>query len=537
MSILPIRGVGEIGIVPDLASYDLPLNAWASGRNVRFKNKTITRSPVFKNITHAFPMASTPTIVVDTAESPNVGCITTILTDGTIKQLYNGVVSVVSPVVPMEVLTTRPTAARLGGVTYLNSLTNVPLFRASPDDGAFSPIPGWGASDRCVALRSYKDYLVALNVTKGTNQYENMIKWSDASMVGAPPANWDTASLSSHAGENVLSDATGYLIDGFTLGNSFILYGSHETYSMSFIGTPLIFTFDKLFSDLGVFTTDCVVEVDGKHYVFGRNGIYLHDGMSKITISDGKVTDYIYGRIDSTKEKRCFVVHNRTRSEITFCYPSIQAAWAISDTQGCNEGAVFNYAEGTWSFVDLPGVVSVTLTSMPTSPTWESLGTWESMSSTWAALGGTAPQITLMMSAGNTALGISPKVHFYDELFVGLISNSPDPDLDWAAWITTSLKDSDEMGSGLGTRKVIRSLLPQAVTQPSQGSIKVSTGTAESPNGSMSWTDPMQFNPATQYKCDFRTQGRYLGIKFEFPQQTNAVLSGYDVDIELIAQR
>ena len=71
------------------------------------------------------------------------------------------------------------------------------------------------------------------------------------------------------------------IVDGLELGTNFVIYSSSEAILMEFVGGTFLFNFRKLFGDEGVINTNCVVEVDGRHYVFGQNEIYVTDGTSR----------------------------------------------------------------------------------------------------------------------------------------------------------------------------------------------------------------------------------------------------------------
>jgi hypothetical protein len=539
MSVIPIRGVGEIGIIADLLPYDVPFNAWNSGRNIRFKNKTISRASVFRKLNTPFTFTGDPAVITDAAKSGAQGVLVSVQSDGVFRQLFNGVHSVVSPTVPWSATLERIVTARLGGVTYFSNPDNRPVYRADPAVGAFAYLPGWATNDRCASLRPYKDFLVALNVTKGSVNFENMIKWSDATQANSPPANWDTTSPSSLAGETVLNDARGKLVDGVTLGNSMILYGTKETYRMIFIGAPFVFAFEKAFDDLGVLSVDCVVEVDGKHYVFGNDAIYVHDGMAKVAISDNRVTERIYSRLDASKANRCFAFVNKMKSEVVFCYPSVgdDCAWRLSEITGCNEAVVYNYADNTWSFLDMPSVVSSAIAVTPIVTTWNDLATWDTLSSSWRAFDGSAPELTVVVSTGNATRGVGRTIYFYDDLFGGLLSNPVETALLWPAYVESSVKDSDELSATLSSRKLVRSITPQVMSKSADGHILVSLGSAKNPNTDVLWTGPRQFMLRDDYKCDFRVNGRYLLLKFEIPSSVDAEISGYDIDLDVISER
>lgn len=540
MPILPIRGVGDIGVITDIRPYDLPVTAWAKARNVRFRNKKISRSSVFKNLNTSVTFTATPVIAVDASVSGSQGCVVIPQADGVIKQLFNGLVTDVSPTLPVwGTLTSRVTATRLGGVTYLNSEEGGPLYRSKPADLSFSRLPGFGTNYKAKTLRSYRDYVIGLNVTKDSVRYPNMIKWSDVVQAGSPPPNWDVTNLASHAGENVINDARGALVDGLALGNTFILYGSEETYRMYFIGTPLIFAVEKLFDDLGVNGQDCAVEIDGKHYVFGNDQIYMHDGVQKISLSDGKVSEKIFGSINFSKRDDCFVFQNPSQSEIFFCYPSTsdEVKWSSNDVTGCNEAAVYNYTTGVWSFVDLPGITSALMASFPIDTTWNDLGTWATTVGTWRSYEGSEPQLPVVLSSGNPAMAHAAQLYFMDNLKDGFLSNVADSRFLFDGYVETSIKDTDDMGGTLASTKLVSNLFPQALALSPDAYMSISIGSAKTTSSPILWSNPVLFYPETDYKCDFRVTGRYLTMKFIIPALVDVMFSGFDLNISVVAER
>ena len=101
-----------------------------------------------------------------------------------------------------------------------------------------------------------------------------------------------------------------------------------------------------------------MVEVEGKHYVFGPFDIYVHDGTSKQSICDERVKNFIFGALNNADADRCFVQHNPTLNEIYFCYKSGDQHVAFPNADRCNRAAAYNYRNDSWSFMDLPNVSS-----------------------------------------------------------------------------------------------------------------------------------------------------------------------------------
>ena len=47
---LPIRGLGSVGVVTDVDPYNLPINGFTRGKNVRFREGKVSHGPVFRDV-------------------------------------------------------------------------------------------------------------------------------------------------------------------------------------------------------------------------------------------------------------------------------------------------------------------------------------------------------------------------------------------------------------------------------------------------------------------------------------------------------
>ena len=54
--LMPIRNVGDIGVVTDILPSALPTNAFTKAKNVRFDEGKVARSPVFRSIKDSLGM-------------------------------------------------------------------------------------------------------------------------------------------------------------------------------------------------------------------------------------------------------------------------------------------------------------------------------------------------------------------------------------------------------------------------------------------------------------------------------------------------
>lgn len=537
---LPVRGLGMVGVITDISPTDLPASAWSNARNVRFDGDAVTRASVFKPF--LLPQdfaASPPVLVLDDTLRSNTKSITTLRQNGTLTRIADGLISDVSPTTPFGASLGNMTAATVGEVMYVNNQVNVPISYAN-GEARYSQLPttagtGWPTATRCKALRSYKDYLVALNLTDANLEYPNKIMWSDAVQVGQRP-NWDIAGDSSQAGDNVLNVSTGRIVDGAELGDQFIIYGTKEVFLMSFIGGSFIFAFRKLFNNFSIMTQNCVVEVNSRHYVFCEDDIMVTDGSSYESICNGKIKRKLFGRIDYSKRDNCRVFHNSLHSEIIFAYPSSASdcAWTMNDI-GCNEAAVFNYVNNTWAFIDLPNVSSATESTHPIGAielgkTWAtSIGTWADQNNTWAFTTA-SPSTLIMAQTGNSAEG--SKLVFYDDDTTGRIGNEADPATYWGAWAEMVLYDFDDLGIPITDSKLIRSLSPQIITENSTKPVGFQIKSDKLVTDSTPWPEVRMFNPHEQFRLDYRVSGRYISLRYSIPQNTDARFNGFDLMIE-----
>ena len=537
---LPIRGLGTVGVITDAAPHDLPESAWSDARNVRFLNESVVRSSVFKPFTLQQNFtASDPLWMVDDSLWSTTKSVTTVRANGTLTRISEGLITDASPTTAMSAIIGNVTGAIVGSVSYINTTNNRPISIAH-GEARYSYIPHWPTNDRCLSLRKYRDFLIALNVTKNnTTEFPNMVKWSDAIQVGTRPS-WDVAALNGLAGENVLNDSTGYIVDGLELGNSFMIYGTREAWRMDYIGGELVFSFDKVFNDFSIMTQNCAVEVNSKHYVFCEDDIVVTDGITRESICDQKIRGRVFQSVDFAKRDQCRVILNSIKNEILFCYPSSSsaAAWEAGDL-GCNEAAVFNYSTGTWSFIDLPNVthgheVAHPVGSVALANTWDGLATWNNLKSNWSFA--PASPMTLILSGGSNGTRRG-NVFFFDDDVDGRIGNPADLTIYWPAWAEMRLCDFDALGLPVVASKLVKMIAPQVIV-PDPGQFVNFYVMADMNNRSeANWTAPMPFYPFEHYKLNCRASGRYISIRYEIPFGTSASLSGFDLELVKIAGR
>ena len=95
MPTLPIRDLGGVGIATDPNPYNLPINGFTAGKNVRFDEGKVKRAPVFRNIKDTLGFKPRGAFGV-TGSSANFDTILMATDDYAIKEYANGTVTDVS---------------------------------------------------------------------------------------------------------------------------------------------------------------------------------------------------------------------------------------------------------------------------------------------------------------------------------------------------------------------------------------------------------------------------------------------------------
>ncbi len=537
MSNLPVRNLGELGIISDINSYDLPANAFSAGVNVRFDNGKVTRAPVFRNVKD---LATSTNVIGHMFSIPDItgGPEAIIVIESDYSSFTSITGSTETDVTPISITTgdtQQPfTSCFLGNIAYVNRKSNVP-FKKALSDTDFVALPNWDSSWRCGVLRPYKDTLVALNVTKGANEYPSMVKWSDFAQYGSVPASWDETLTTNNAGENVLNEMVGPIIDGLSLRDSFFIYGETEVWAMNFIGGGLIYDFRKRFNDRGIISTNCVVEVDGLHYVFDKNDIYIHDGASPRSIIYGKDKDFVFGSIKRDYKHLFFVEYDNNLDEIHFNYVSDDRLVGFrGTTTGCNRSAVYNVRNGTWTFYDLPNVTGSCYAQVAQGLTYEDMGTtpYSEFAGTYIGEDDDVQQHLMYIGNIDTSVGLTKtRIYGLDLASGGRLSLPIETEALKDAFIERVGIDMDENGSPLTSYKSLLGFYPQIGIDGEPDTVSFQFGATDVTGLQPAWNLPQTFNPSEDNKLDVRVAGRYLAYRLYHSGLSDFAFSGFDVRV------
>jgi hypothetical protein len=540
---LQVRQMGAVGIVTDVSPFDLPPNGISRGVNIRFSDNKVGKAPAHRLVDTLLDSSATTVTPLESAwifsylypgSSDTIGIVDS---TGRIFHWINASMSEVTQVGFSGSSATIPfTTMMLAGVQYVNRSNMIPQ-RFLPSDTNYDDLENWTSDWRCRALRAFKDFPVALDVTKGANRYPTMIKWGNAAQYGAVSTSWDHTDPTTNAGENTPGDATSAWLDGLTLRNAFVMYNDTQVYSMTESLDFEVFNFRKLFDNRGIINTNCVVEVNNLHYVFDRNDIYVHDGVQHRSIVTGRVRKFIFDSIDLSSKDAFFVAHNPRHKEIKFFYRSGDELIGFPGGTKCNRSAVYNYDSDTWTFYDHPNIVGATAVAISTFSTWADYTTaWDVTGGTWYESGSANTKHEVLLGLHASDVITDSRLYGFDLIEGGLLPYPIDEDATLEGIAYRTGIDMDDSGEEIQAYKVVTAFYPQIEDFNGDG-VYIKLSGALFNVATPTWETETNFDPSEDYKVDSRAGGRYLGWYIRCTATTDFRFTGFDADIQTTGRR
>ena len=435
---------------------------------------------------------------------------TTVTVDSTASFPVSGTFTVDSE----DISYTGRTATTFTGCTRGANSTS----EAAHDDNATAYV-----SVTCNAMKAFRSFLIGLKVSKAGISYPRLVKWSTEAGIQTTPTSWDETLATVDAGEFELADTKGDILDGLQLRDTFMIYKEDSTYAVTFIGTPFIFSFRQISPTIGAIAKNCVVEFPGGHAFLGNGDFYVNDGRTLKPILPSKLRKYVFSTIDGEELDKCFVVADYGRSEILFCFSADGGVTTQTD-----EAIVWNYNANTFTIRSLPGLGHIgygSITDPAVETTWAAATTtWETVSGVWTMSYSVVEDVLVFASAENTKI-------YRDN------SGYQEDGSNMTSYVErTGIALNEQGQEDHTTVKNITAIYPK-INIDSANTINVRLATQMSTEDTISWGDPVAFNPDSQSKVSVRGSGRFYGVKFESTTDMDWKLAGYSFEVQNAGRR
>jgi hypothetical protein len=510
MPLVPVKNTGQFGVNKDLSTAELPINAWTDCKNIRFLD-----GYAWQFNGHGEIYASPPTIPFHVLPVTLAAANYWLALSATKIYAVNnaGYTNITRQTASVDVnyAATKNswTSTVLGGIPILNNGIDPPQQWLLSLASKCTALVNWPANTTCQSMRVYKNSLIALNVTKAGVNYPYMVKWSHPADPGTVPSTWDPADATKDAGEIDLSDGYGYIVDGLALRNSFMIYKTDGVFRLDYAGGVFVYNNQKVLGMSGALNKNCIAEIDGNHFCVTGFDVVIHDGNQATSILDKQSRRYLFQNIDASLSSLVFVFKNPFLNEIFICYPEI-------GSRSCNKAMVWNWADKTISFRDIPSLNHANYGALETglSQTWDSdPAPWASDLTTWNSPEFTPSIARVVMASDDQKLyqldssstfnGVIPDAYIER---IGLHFDAPD------------------------RIKTIRGIRPR-VKGTTGETIMIQVGSSNEAYDAPTYGAAVPFVIGVDVSCDMFYAGRYMAVKFASGSAYQWRLDGYDIDV------
>ncbi len=510
--LVQIDGCGDLGVSRDAFAPELPNNAWSDARNVRFREGYAE-----KMRGHSAPFG-TPSVKPFHVQPLTTGAGRYWLYAG-LHELYyvdtfnqhNKITRAAGTYSATEDM--RWNGGTFAGIAILNNGVDVPQYWAG--SGLAQNLTAWPATYRAKVIRPFRQFLLALNVTKGSTNYPHLVAWShSASDPGSLPTSWDITDPTLDAGEYDLADDQTVIVDGLALGDSFIVYKESAYYLVRPVGPPRIFEFYKLADNAGALGPNCVATFPGGHVVLGQGDIWVHSGGPPRSILDRVMRRWLFGQLDADTFVRSFIASNPLQNEVWCCFPVVGGTAATL-------ALIWNWKDNTFTVRELPGVAHADF-GVVDSIAADAIDSQTAFIDDETRIFDAAPDVT--KSAVRLMMASPTDTQFY----------LADQSKTFNGTAMTAYVRREGLGFGAPKRtKMLKSVVP-VIEAPVGTQVEIRTGATMDPTVPTTWNAYQTFTVGTDIELHQFAHGRYLAVEFRSTSVTAEWrLKRYGLDVDV----
>lgn len=159
------------------------------------------------------------------------------------------------------------------------------------------------------------------------------------------PTSW-TANAATLADSQDLAGDAGWVMK--VVGGEYgVVLQQRAITRMTFVGSPLVFQFDKIHSNIGAYVSQGVVSYRNFVFFLSEDGFYSFDGINLEPIGAGKVDRTFFNDLDQTYAHRVVAALDPVRKVVAWAYPS------SSNTSGNpNKMLIYHWPSKRWSRIE-----------------------------------------------------------------------------------------------------------------------------------------------------------------------------------------
>lgn len=350
-----VDNLGAVGVVTDIDPQETPPNSFTQLTNFRTSPGGV--KTVYSHSLALDYVAEDESLGIAYVEFAGVPFWVSMSNDrvrasntSTSAQIINSGISAVN-------LATKWNSAYLAGYLIINNGQQAPWsWDGTLSAGSAVTLANWPASTTARVFRSFKEYLLALDVTESGTRYRTMVRWSHPADPNTLPETWDHTDEEKDAGRVELSSTPHPVTDALALGDMLLVYKQDSVWGFTFIGAPFVFRISKVADDFGCATPGGVVNYPGGHCVLTCDDVVVHNGNGESrSILTYRLREELFTALTPSKIDFAFLVLQKEYNEVWICYPDGQTGSAET-LSSCNRAICWNWETNALHKRTLPNV-------------------------------------------------------------------------------------------------------------------------------------------------------------------------------------
>lgn len=510
--IVRMRDLGQFGLNTDAEAWSLPSGYLTGGNNFRVSAGSISTFGGYRREGIELPAALIPAhlLYVNAENDLWVVCGTTNIYS------YDGAtwLDVTGPALNALPLEWQHTM--LGRLPIINNPADHPRVMTPATHGQDFAYLQWEAgvswSDagmQCKSIVSFRNFLVAMNMTEGGVVQPDVIRWSHPADSGGLPVSWNDADPQYRANKVVLAGDGGDILGGLPLRDSMAIYRERGTAILDFVGGDYVFRIRSLSSTTTLINTNSIVEVKGEHIFISEGDVVRSDGNAIVSLMHNRLRKRFASDFNDNARDAAFVVHNREFKEVWCCIP-------VQNSEEADAAWIYNYRDDTWSVRDLPNVVSADYGPLNAAQrTWDNWTqeTWDTSVGLWNQGTSTA--------FDNNVMGVIKAGDEAASLVILDMLNSETVVETYLERISQPIADIHDVVSIQAVYPLIAGV----------AEVLIQVGFQDHVGGPITWKPAQSFRPSIDRKVDLRATGELISWRIKSVDGGAFTFSGLDLEL------